>query len=158
MQSSTRGMEVILDTHAIREILLNSSKEQLNKILKAIKERCHTLVIPRLEKEHRIRLDFSQFLQLTMKFRTKLHGKFIPSTEPESDSYFPSELIKVLRKCRADDNDIIIARVAYRRARTTKRKALIVSDDESFHECEPFLRRYNIEVKYVEEFLKFIIV
>ena len=155
MQTLIRNVEIVLDTHAIREILLDTSNEQLNKILDMIKKKCHTLVIPRLRSEHRVHLDLAQFLQLVNKFRTILRGKFIPDAEPEKRP--PRELIESLREKGADKGDIIIASVAYRRARKTKRKALIVSDDKCFHQGTPFLRAYGIEVMYVTEFLKTII-
>ena len=37
MQTLTKNVEIVLDTHAIREILLDASNEQLNKILDMIK-------------------------------------------------------------------------------------------------------------------------
>ena len=135
--------DIVLDTHAIKEIIL---KEENKWILEVIKKICHTLIIPDLRPEYKVHI--GQFLMLLSSLLTILRGKIVPDVKP---SKLPKDVERSLKRSGADKGDLIVAGVAYRRSRGSR--VLIVSDDACFHNAYPSLRKYGIEVAYVKEFL-----
>jgi len=144
-----KPMNIVLDTHAVKEVLVNGGNRQ--RIIRLIKEKCHFLIIPDLSSEFEVHV--RSFLSLVLGLRSELRGKFIPEDKPPKRlSRDLRNLMKKLREEGCDKGDLIVAKVACKRSR--ERATLIVSDDECFHNALPSLRRYKVEVVYVEELLK----
>jgi hypothetical protein len=141
--------EIVLDTNAIKEIIL---KDENKWVFDYIKQKCHNLIIPPLDSEYRgrLRIDLRAFPSLLTKFRAELGSKFIPNETPE----FPRNIDHTFRGRGRRNQDKIVAGVAIKRARITSRTAIIVSDDPDFHDYEVinYLRRYGVKVYYISEF------
>ena len=142
-------MNIVLDTHAVKEVLGSEGNRQ--RVVRLIKEKCHFLIIPDLSSEFEVHV--RSFPSLVSGLRSTLRGKFIPGDEPPRRlSRDLRDLMMELRKRGCDEGDLIVAKVACKRSR--KRATLIVSNDECFHNASPLLRRYRVEVIYVKELLR----
>jgi len=156
MGSLGTSRDIVLDTHAIKELLSDPVKRE--KVVSAIREACHTLVLPDLRSEFNHHIQ--NFPMLVTFLSTKLgKGKFVPEGKPSGKYKLKKDLERKLRREGADDKDILIAEVAFRRSRMKQCKrrmkqcVLIVSNDPCFHNASAPLSRYGIGVMGVNDFL-----
>ena len=146
MGSLSEPTYIVLDTHAIKHLI--ADEDDRRAVLEAVDRACHTLIIPDIEPEYRVHIG-KAMLSLMQSLRGRLRGKFIGLDEPPPRA--PEQLEDELRSHGAGRGDLIVARVAWKRAQ--ERGALIVSNDKCFHDASPTLRAYRIEVLRVDEFI-----
>ncbi|PCN50346.1 hypothetical protein B6U99_04970 [Candidatus Geothermarchaeota archaeon ex4572_27] len=120
-------------------------------MLEAIYRKCHCLVIPDVESEHRVHIGEALLSFIVHHVYRRLgRSKFKHPDKPPSRA--PRDVEEGLRQCGAKRGDLTVARVAWKRSRG--RKALIVSNDPALHNALPKLRAHGIEVLHVDDFLE----
>nr|MDO8044821.1 hypothetical protein [Candidatus Baldrarchaeota archaeon] len=132
---------IVPDTHAIPEILT------CRQIIETIRNICHLLIIPDLRSEQRF---FKQFLFLMTRMEIVLKGKFKLYEKPEK---LPPKIEKELREKGANERDLTVAGVAWKRRRKDGRKVVIVSNDPAFHSSAQ-LKSRNVFPIYVSTFIR----
>ena len=149
--SDLSSTEVVLDTNAIRKLLVVKDLDELQKRLRKIREKCPTIIVPPLRSE--IRYHVPIFLQFRLEISRELRGKFVDY----HNKTFPSNQVKrvepKLRKCGMDKNDLTVVEVALRRKRKTSRKVIICSDDPDFKRCIQVLSKLGIDASNVNDIL-----
>ena len=149
--SDLSSTEVVLDTNAIRKLLVVEDLDELQKRLRKIREKCPTIIVPPLRSE--IRCHAPIFLQFRLEISRELRGKFVDY----HNKTFPSNQVKSvepkLRKCGMDKNDLTVVEVALRRKRKTSRKVIIYSDDPDFKRCIQALSKLGIDASNVNDIL-----
>jgi len=141
--------DLVFDTHAIG-CLENPNLRK--EIVEYIERECHNLIFPSLKSEFRVHI--SSFPNVVASLKGRLRGKFIPDETPTER--VPEELIEILRKNHANENDLRIAEVAFKRVRKVQRRAVIVSNDPCFHQSLSELRKYDIDCIRVDNFLDYV--
>jgi len=154
----TEKSYIILDTHAIMELFTELGDRSIGRrIIEIIKIRCHSLIIPDIVSELRVHLQVCP-LNLIEALRSLLRGKFISlDRPPKAPQKILKKIEKYLWKIGCDKGDIVIAKVAYKRAK--EHSILIVSNDKCFHNALPKLCKlckHRVEVVDVERFLEII--
>jgi len=149
--SNLSSIEVILDTNAIRKLIVIKEENEFQKRLRNIREKCPTIIIPPLRSE--IRYHVPTFLQFRLKISQELHGKLIDY----HNKTFPLQQVRSiesqLRKCGMDENDLMVVEVALRRKKKTSRKVIICTDDPDFKRCIQALSRLGLDASNTNDIL-----